>query len=97
MSRLRGRIGAVKVVNDRKDAAADRDARFPGVAGVGPRFAKPLNLLGLQLVERDTSVLAQKRRAHQVHPLLGRPLGGLAGRGSPPDPFTQTFGVWLNP
>ena len=57
---------------------ADRDPRLALVAGRRPRVAEEPDLLGLQLVERHAGVLGHQRRAHQVHALLGRPLGGRA-------------------
>ena len=48
-------------------------------------------------MKRHAGVLGEKRRAHQVHPLLAGPLGGLPGASSPPDPLAQTFGVRLDP
>ena len=47
------------------------------------------DLLGLQLVERHAGVLDEQRRAHQVHALLRRPLGGGTGARAPPDPVGQ--------
>src|ERR1700677_2958546 len=48
-------------------------------------------------MERHAGVFGEKRRAHQVHPLLAGPLGGLPGAGAPPDPLAQTFRVRLEP
>src|SRR5665213_812890 len=62
----------------------------------GPGRAEPLDLLGLQLVEWNARVFAQKRRAHQIHSLFGRPLGGPAGPRTPPNPLPQTVRVRLD-
>src|SRR6185312_3628041 len=90
-------VRAVEVVDDREDAAAHRDARFAVVAGVRPSLAEALDLLGLHLVERHAGVLAEQRRAHQVEALLGRPLGGGASAGAPPDALTEPGRVRLDP
>ena len=90
-------VRAVEVTDDGEDAAADRDTGLAGVPGFCPGLAKPLDLLGLQLMERHAGVLTEKCRAHQVHSLLGCPLGGLAGAGAPPDPLAQTIRVGLDP
>src|SRR5262249_16730780 len=68
----------VEVRNDRDDAAADRDARLPGVAGFRPRVAEQPDLLGLKLVDRHLRVLEEEGGAHQVQPLLSGPDGSLA-------------------
>ena len=64
-----------------------RGSRSQPASAQAPR--KTLDLLGLQLVERHAGVLGEQGRAHQVHALLGRPLGGGAGAGAPPDAVGQ--------
>ena len=86
-------VGPVQVVDQREDAPADRDAWFAFVSGLFPGVPEHLDLLGLQLVERDPGVLGEERRAHQVHALLGRPLRGCAGAGTPPDAVAEAGGV----
>src|ERR1022692_1977847 len=44
---LAAEIRAVEVIDDGENAAADRDTRFAGVAGLGPRLAESFDLLGL--------------------------------------------------
>jgi hypothetical protein len=67
------------------------------VAGGPPGIPEPLDLFGLELVERHPGVLGEQRRAHQVHALLRGPLGGLAGSGAPPDPVAKPWRVRLYP
>ena len=69
----RAEVRAVQVGDDRQHAAADRHPRLALPARLGPGRAEERDLLGLQLVERHAGVLGEQRRAHQVHPLLGRP------------------------
>ncbi len=87
----------VQIVDDREDAAADRDARLTVMPGGLPRVPEPLDLLGLELMEGHAGVLGEQCRAHQVEPLLGRPLGGRAGACAPPDPVPQAGRVRLDP
>src|SRR6202020_2676900 len=54
-------VAAGLVGDDRQDTAADRDARRPLPAGLRPGLAKPLDLLGLELIEGDAGVLHQER------------------------------------
>ena len=68
-----------------------------GVAGVGPGLAEPLDLLGLQLVERHPRVLGEKSGAHEVHALLSGPLRCFPGAGAPPDPVAEAVGAGLDP
>ena len=79
----------IDVADDREDVAADRDARFPAVPRGLPGVPEPLDLLGLELVERHPDVLGEQGRAHQVQPLLGRPLRGRPGSCAPPDAVPQ--------
>ena len=55
-----------------------------------------LDLLGLQAVEGHPGVLREQGRAHEVHALLGRPLGSGAGAGTPPDAVAQAGRVRLD-
>src|SRR5579871_3358808 len=71
---LAAEIGAVAVGDDRQHAAADRDARLTLPAGLRPGRAVALDLLRLKFAERHAGVLAEERRALQVHPLRRRPL-----------------------
>jgi hypothetical protein len=52
-------VGAVQVADHRGDAAAYRDSRLTCVAGGLLGVTEPLDLLGLELVERDTGVLSE--------------------------------------
>src|SRR6478752_8821063 len=60
-------IRPIQVADDREYAAADRHSRLALMADGLPRDPVPLNLFGLELVERDPRVLAEQRRTHQVH------------------------------
>src|SRR6478735_10667057 len=73
---LASEIGTVQVTDHREDAPADRDPWFACVSCELPAIPVTLDLLGLQLVERHAGVFGEQSRAHQVHPLLRRPLGG---------------------
>ena len=55
----RAEVGPVQVGDDREDAAADRDPRPALVAGGLPRLPEPLDLFGLELVERHPGVIAE--------------------------------------
>ena len=94
---LAAELGTVQVAEDGEDAPADGDPRLTLVAGGLPGVAEPLDLLGLQLVERHAGVLRQQRRAQQVHALLRRPLRGRPGTGAPPDPVAEAGSVRLEP
>ena len=60
------------------------------MAGRGIGLAVDRDLLGLELVEGYAGVLREQSRAHQVHTLLARPLGGRAGARTPPDALGET-------
>jgi hypothetical protein len=53
------KIRPVQVADDGKNASADRDPRLTFVTGGRPSVTEPLDLLSLELVERDTGVLSQ--------------------------------------
>ena len=89
-------IGAVLIVHDREDAAADRNARRAFVADFAIGVAEAQDLFGLQLVERHASVLGQQRRGHHVQPLTTRPFGGIARGRTPPDAVAQRIGTRLD-
>ena len=86
----------VVVVHEGEHAAADRDARVAGVAGVAPGDAVAGDLLGLEVGEGVAGGLGEQRRTHEVHALLGGPLGGVAAAGAPPDARRQAGGVRLD-
>src|SRR5690554_2230366 len=60
-------IHAIAVINQRKDAAADRDARFVRVASFLPGLAEDTDLLGLMYVERLAAFVEFEGGALQVH------------------------------
>src|SRR6188472_122982 len=83
-------VATVEVVDEREDAAADRDTRLALVPRLLPCVAKRLNVPRLDDVERIAArVVEDQRRAHQVHPEPGCPGGGLRRGGAPPDPLAQ--------
>src|ERR1041385_930398 len=69
-------IGAVAVVDQGEDAAADRHPRLARMTGGLPRLAEDPDLLGLLDVKRPSALVILERRALHVHPELGRPLRG---------------------
>src|SRR5699024_4531184 len=88
-------VGAVAIVDQREDAAADRDARITRMAGGSPCVAEGLDLLGLLDVQRLAALVELQRRGHEVHPEARRPRRGGVRRGAPPDPVAQTGRVRL--
>ena len=88
-------IGAVAVVDQREDAAADRDARRRVMAGFLPGGAVGADLLGLLDVEGLAALVELERRALQVHAELGRPFGRGVGGRAPPDALAQPFRMRL--
>src|SRR5215207_6234910 len=82
-------VRIVEVVDDREDAAAHGDSRLTLVAGCLPGVVEPLDLFGLELMERHSGVLGKQCRTHQIHALLAGPLRGPTGAGSPPNPVAQ--------
>ena len=82
--------------DQREDRAAHRHARLAGVPGLAPRRAERVDLLRLQLVERQAAVLGQERRRHQVDADASRPFGGVAIAGAPPDAGSQPGRVRLD-
>src|SRR6185437_10076418 len=79
-------IGAVAVVYQREDRAADRHARLATMPGFLPRLAKSPDLFGLLDVEGLSALVEFERRALQVHAKPCRPLSGGVGGGPPPYP-----------
>ena len=88
-------VGAVAVVDDGEDAAADRDARLSRVAGCGPGRTVGTDLLGLLDMEGLAALIELQCGALQVQAELGRPFGGGVGGGTPPNPVAQTLRVRL--
>ena len=88
-------IGAVAIVDQREDAAADRHARLARMAGFFPGLAKDPDLLGLLHVEGFSAFVEFERRALQIHPQLRRPCRGGVGGGTPPDPLAQALRMRL--
>ena len=87
-------IGAVAVVHQREDAAADRHPRLARVSGLFPRRAERPDLLGLLDMKRLFALDHLERRALQVHPELGAPDGGGVGARAPPDALAQARREW---
>src|SRR6202035_1959874 len=65
-------ISAVAIVDQRKDAAADRDARLALMAGLLPGGAVFADLRRLLHMEGLARFVVLERRALQVHPELSR-------------------------
>src|SRR6185437_2419738 len=84
-------IGAVAIVDQRKDAAADRDPGLALMAGFLPGGAVGADLPGLLDVEGLSGLVVLQRRALQVHAEFCRPHRRRVGAGAPPDPLAQTF------
>src|SRR3569833_1221472 len=90
-------IGAVAFVDQREDAAADRDSRFTHVTGFFPRGAVGPDLSGLLHMESLAGLVILERRALQVHAELGRPHRRVVRSGTPPDTFAQALRIRLEP
>jgi hypothetical protein len=89
-------IGAVALVDQREDAAADRHPRRARVSGRLPSRAEDPDLLRLLDVKRASALVDLECRALQVHPELGGPLSGGVRGGAPPDSFAQALRVGLD-
>src|SRR6476661_6340055 len=88
-------IGAVAVVDQRKDAAADRHPRLARMTSRLPRLAEDPDLLRLLNVERTSALVILERRALHIHPELARPGRGGIRAGAPPDAIAQARRVRL--
>src|SRR5262249_20335531 len=89
-------ISAVAVVDQREDAATDRDPRLARMPGRLPRRAEETDLLRLLDVKRLVALDHLERRALQGHAQLGRPFRGGIGAGAPPDTLAQALRVRLD-
>src|SRR5580704_8562418 len=69
-------IGAVAIVHQRKNAAADRHPRLARVPGRLPGLAEFPDLACLLGGERLAGLVIDQRRALQIHPDLAGPFGG---------------------
>src|SRR5690606_17366933 len=82
-------IHAIAVIDQREDAAADRDAWFVLVASFLPGLTKDTDLLGLLDVERLAAFVEFEGGALQVHAELCCPLRSTVRGSTPPDAFAQ--------
>src|SRR5271170_4651405 len=90
------KIGAVAVVHECKDAAADRHPRLARMTGRLPRLTEYPDLLRLLDVERTSALVVFECGTLQIHPELGRPGCGRIRSGAPPDSIAQAFRVGLD-
>src|SRR4051812_43311680 len=88
-------IGAIAIVHERENGAADRDPGLARVARLFPGGAVRPDLVGLLQMEGLAGFVVLERRALQVHPELCRPDRGGVRAGAPPDPLTQAFRMRL--
>src|SRR3984893_13075333 len=88
-------ISAGAIVDQRKDAAADRNARLAPMAGLLPGGAVFADLRRLLHMEGLARFVVLERRALQVHPKGCRPDRRGVRAGTPPDPLPQAFEIWL--
>ena len=88
-------VGPVAIVDQRKDAAADRHPRLALVPGLFPRFSKSLDLLALLNVQRLAGLVILERRALKIHAQLRGPFGRCVRARTPPDAFAQSRGIRL--
>src|SRR6185436_6141855 len=86
-------VGAITVVDERKDAATHRHARLAFVSRLLPGLAIRLDLLALLHVQRLAAFVGLQRGALQIQAERGRPLGRRVRARAPPDPLAQAFGV----
>ena len=90
-------VAPVLVVDQREDAAADRDPRLAGMARLGPRRAVGADLPRLLDMEGLAGLVELQGRALEVHPELRRPDRGRVGRRPPPDALLQPRRMRLEP
>src|SRR5271170_6256837 len=89
-------IGAVTIVHECKDAAADRRPWLARMTGRLPRLTEYPDLLRLLYVERTSALVTFECRTLQIHPELGRPACGGIRTGAPPDSIAQALRVGLD-
>jgi hypothetical protein len=86
-------IGAVAVVDQGEDAAADGNPRFSRMACLLPGSTIRPDLGGLLYVEGLSCFVVLERRTLQVHTELCRPDRPGVRAGTPPDPLAQALGI----
>src|ERR1700677_1069540 len=74
-------VGAIAIVDEREDAAADRNARLQLMASLLPCSAERSDLGGLLDVERLSRLVVLERRTLQVQSELRRPSCSRVGAG----------------
>src|SRR6185437_1620660 len=85
------KVRSIAIIDEREDAAADRDARLARMARLFPGGAEGPDLGSLLDVERLSCFVVLEGRALQVHSEFSRPDGGGVGAGAPPDPIAQAL------
>src|SRR5262249_4238081 len=95
VARLTSKVRAVAIVDQRKDAAAHRDARLTLMTGLFPRRAVRVDLLSLLNVQRLTGLIVLERGALKIHSQLRRPHGCCRRAQTPPHSIRQPFRMWL--
>ena len=88
-------IGAIAIVDQRENAAADRNPRFADMTSLLPGVAESPDLRGLLNMESFSGLVVLQRRALQIEPELSRPDTGCVRSRPPPDPLSQAFRVRL--
>src|SRR5258706_6562535 len=89
------KIGAVTIVHQRKDAAADRDPRLASMACLLPGSAVGPDLGGLLHMKGLACFVVLECRALQVHPQICCPDRRGVRAGAPPDPVAQAIRIGL--
>src|SRR6267378_6581417 len=92
---LAPKIGAVTIVHQCEDAAADRDPRLASMACLLPGGAVGPDLGGLLHMERLARFVVLECRALQVHPELCCPDCRGVRAGPPPNPVAQAVRIGL--
>src|SRR5258706_9187051 len=90
------KIGAVTIVHQCEDAAADRDPRLASMACLLPGSAVGPDLGGLLHMEGLACFVVLVCRALQVHPEFCFPDRRVVSAGPPPDPFLRAIGLGLH-
>ena len=86
-------IGAIPIVHQREDAAADGDPRLASMACLLPGGAIGPDLGSLLHMESLAGFVVLECRALQVHPEFCGPDRRGVGAGAPPNPVAQTIGM----
>ena len=88
-------VGTVAVVYERKNAAADGDARSPTMTGLLPGCPKSTDLIGLLNVKRFTGLVELECRRLKIHSEPCSRDSRCVGARAPPDAVSQALRVRL--